>query len=201
LLYLIGGAPRAGKTILARRMLAGHRVAYFSLDALMSGIANALPEWGIKVPDPALKRAAATWPLVRAMALNLIESGDDYLIEGDVILPEHVAELHSNFASQIRACFLGYSSIDPAKKMRAIRRYASAGDWTRSLTDAHLLKLTGELRDFSGYLRAECAAHGLAYFDESAGFPEMLEQALAYLRPRRRLIAMRARGRGVSRRR
>jgi 2-phosphoglycerate kinase len=181
LLYLIGGAPRAGKTILARRILAGHRIAYFSLDVLMSGIANAMPERGIKVPDPALERARPMWPLVRAMALNLIESGDDYLIEGDVILPEHVAELRRQFAPQMRSCFLGYASIDPATKMHAIRRYASAGDWTLSLTDAYLLKLTAELRDFSAYLRDQSAQHGLSFFDESAGFAEMLDQALAFL--------------------
>lgn len=181
MLYLIGGAPRAGKTILARRILAGHRIAYFSLDVLMSGIANAMPERGIKVPDPALERARPMWPLVRAMALNLIESGDDYVIEGDVILPQHIAELQRDFASRIRACFLGYASIDPATKMRAIRRYASASDWTRSLDDAYLLKLTAELRDFSTYLRDQSAQHGLSYFDESAGFAEMLDQALAFL--------------------
>lgn len=183
MLYLIGGAPRAGKTILARRILAEHRIAYFSLDVLMSGIANALPEFGIKVPDPALTRARAMWPLVRAMTLSAIETGDDYVIEGDVILPQHIAELRRDFPSRIHACFLGYASIDPATKMRAIRRYASAGDWTRTLDDAYLLKLTGELREFSAYLRDQSAQYGLSYFDESAGFGEMLDQALAFLHP------------------
>jgi 2-phosphoglycerate kinase len=180
LLYLIGGAPRAGKTILARRILAAHRIAYLSLDILMSAIANAMPQWGIKVPDPALTRAERTWPLTRAIMLGAIETGDDYVIEGDVILPAHVAELQRQTAP-IRACFLGYASADPATKMDAIRCYASAADWTRTLDDAHLLRLVGELRDFSGYLRAECERHGLAYFDESAGFDALLDQALEYL--------------------
>src|SRR5690242_6570010 len=118
------------------------------------------------------------WPMVRAMAKSALETGDDYLIEGDVILPEHVAELQRESLGRIRACFLGYAAIDPATKMTAIRRFASASDWTRTLEDAYLLKLTAELRDFSAYLRDECARRDFAYFDEAAGFEAMLERAL-----------------------
>lgn len=183
MLYLIGGAPRAGKTILARRILAEHRIAYFPLDILVSGIAKALPQFGIKVPDTALTRAAPMWPLMRAMALSAIETGADYVLEGDVILPSHVAELQREHPLAIRACFLGYASADPAIKMRAIRRYASPSDWTLTLDDARLLELVGELREFSIHLRGECARCGLAYFDEAGGFPRMLDEAIAHLAP------------------
>jgi hypothetical protein len=43
MLYLLGGAPRAGKFILAQRLLHERRVPYLPLDMLMIGFARGVP--------------------------------------------------------------------------------------------------------------------------------------------------------------
>ncbi|HEY6394035.1 MAG TPA: hypothetical protein VIX12_01385 [Candidatus Binataceae bacterium] len=183
MLYIVGGAPRAGKSILARQMLAEHHLPYFSVDTLMMGIAKGMPEFGLRLCDPALKRAGPLWPIVRGMAESFVERGDDYLLEGDVILPSHIVELDSKFSPGIRSCFIGYALIDPVKKMRAIRSYAAGKtDWTQELDDADLLELIGELKGFSDYLRRECCRYRLPYFDGSARFSKALREASAHLR-------------------
>ena len=88
MLYMIGGAPRSGKTTLARRMLAEHGVPYFSIDTLIASLASAEPELGMRVSDPALKRMEVVWPTIRKVASDVLQSGDDLLLEGDVLLPE-----------------------------------------------------------------------------------------------------------------
>ncbi len=183
MLYIIGGAPRAGKSILAQRMLAECHLAYFPTDILMMGIAKAMPQSGLKPRDSAPARAEIMWPMLRAMALTIIENGDDYLLEGDVLMPSHVVELRERFGPAIKSCFMGYASIDSSVKMRDIRQFAvGKKDWTNECEDAHLLRLVRELRKFSQVLRDECREFRLAYFDGSQSFSGAIAEAATYLR-------------------
>jgi hypothetical protein len=183
MLYIVGGAPRAGKSILARRMLEEHKVAYFPTDILMIGVAAAMPELGLKPSDPARTRAPIIWPMLRAMAVAILESGEDYLIEGDVLMPAHVVELRERFGSAVMSCFIGYETVDSLAKVRDIRSHASGKkDWTNECDDSHLLRIVGEFKSLSEHLRIECAKYELAYFDGSADLFAAVDQASAYLR-------------------
>jgi len=182
MLYMIGGAPRSGKTTLARRMLAEHGVPYFSIDTLIASLASAQPELGMRVSDPALKRMEIVWPTIRKVASDVMQSGDDLLLEGDVLLPKHLIEFGHSTNTGIKACFIGYADVDPVKKLRAIREHAAGGiDWTEELDDARLFNLIGELRTFSEYLRRECCHYKIPYFDGSTCFASAIRDAKAYL--------------------
>jgi hypothetical protein len=182
-LYLVGGAPRAGKSILARRMLEENRVTYFATDILMMGMVKAMPEIGLKAEDSAQTRAPKMWPILRAMAVTILENNDDYLIEGDIVMPAHAVELRARFGAAVRACFMGYDTVDPLAKMNEIRRHgAGKQEWTNECDDSHLLRIVGEFKILSRQLRVECASHELAYFDGSSDFFAAIGQAAAYLR-------------------
>lgn len=43
MLYLVGGASRAGKSTLSRRLLDRQRIPYFSIDVLAMGLVNGWP--------------------------------------------------------------------------------------------------------------------------------------------------------------
>ena len=183
MLYIVGGAPRAGKSILAQRMLDEQKVAYFPTDILMLGLATAMPELGLKPTDSARTRAPLMWPILRAMAVTILENGEDYLLEGDVLMPAHVVELRERFGSAVRSCFIGYETVDSLAKVRDIRRHAAGKqDWTNECDDSHLLRIVGEFKSLSEHLRTECAKCELAYFDGSADLFAAVEQAAAYLR-------------------
>lgn len=47
MLFLVGGTSRSGKTLIARRLLAGKQIPYLSLDWLMMGFNDGIPEYGI----------------------------------------------------------------------------------------------------------------------------------------------------------
>lgn len=182
MLFIVGGAPRAGKSILAQRMLAERKLAYFPTDILMMGFANAMPESGLELRDPAPVRAAIMWPMLRAMASTIVENGDDYLLEGDVLMPSHAVELRDRFGAPIRSCFMGYASVDAEAKMRDIRQFAvGKEDWTNDCDDAHLLLLAREFREFSQVLRDQCRELRLPYFDGSQSFHGAIAAAAEYL--------------------
>jgi 2-phosphoglycerate kinase len=182
MLYMIGGAPRSGKTTLARRMLAEHGVPYFSIDTLIASLASERPELGMRVSDPALKRVEIVWPTIRKVVNDVLHSGDDLLLEGDVLLPKHLIEFGHEPQARIKACFIGYADADPVTKLRAIREHAAGGiDWTEELDDDRLLNLIGELRAFSEYLRRECRHYKIPYFDGSTCFTSAIREAKTYL--------------------
>jgi hypothetical protein len=178
MLYLLGGASRAGKSTIARRCLSRDRIPYFSLDVLMMGLANGWPTCGVDPNTSSETRASRLWPVIRAMAVNLLEEErvhPSYLLEGDVLLPRDAVELASEYPGRVRSCFVGYTRADPVSKLRSIR--AAEPDWYDYAPDAEALAFLGEQVDFSRYLERECAAHAIPYFDVSLD-PSALDSAL-----------------------
>jgi hypothetical protein len=181
MLYLLGGASRAGKSQLTRRLLRERGIPYFPLDSLMMGFVNGLPEFGMPAGDPAAV-GARLWPLVRALAASLLSSDETYLLEGDCLLPQYVAELVRDHHDQVRACWLGYTAVAPDEKLRVIcASHSGPNDWLRADPDAAVLALIGSMIAFSQDLERECAARSLPYFDTSRDFLGAQDAAFRYL--------------------
>jgi hypothetical protein len=182
MLFFIGGAARAGKSILVRRLLAEQQLPYLSLDVLKMGLARGAPEYGIDPNAGGLPVAERLWPLVREMSRSLLFDRVHYVFEGE-LLPSHVAALRDAYPSQVYGCFLGYAQIAPAQKLRDIRRYTDhPNDWPQEYTDTALLPIIAREIAFSQYVCRECAVYGWPYFDTSHQFALAHDQAAAYVR-------------------
>ncbi len=163
MLFFIGGAARTGKGILARRLLVEQRLPYLSLDVLKMGLTRGAPEYRIDPDAGGIIVGERLWPLVREMSASLLADEVDYVIEGE-LLPKHVAALQQAHPAQVRACFLGYTTITPGQKLLEVRAHAGhPNDWPSELSDAELLPILAREIEFSRYLQTECAAHGLRY--------------------------------------
>ncbi len=182
MLYVVGGAARSGKSVVARVFLHQQGVPYFSLDFLMMGLAGGAPQLGVSPDVDNREVAVRMWPVLRNLAINIIEEGADYLIEGDSVLPRHIAELASLYAGRLRPCFLGYPNALPAEKLRQLQVHRGyANEWL-DLSDERvaLLFLESMIR-FSADLAEECRELGIPFFDVSHGLPGALDPVLAYL--------------------
>ena len=180
MLYLLGGASRAGKSKLARRLLIERQIPYLSTDMLVMGFANGLPEFGVDPNAFPTHYGEKLWPLLRAMAINVLESERTFLFEGDALLPKQVAELLSTSSPQIKAGFLGYSHPNSGEKFQAIRTLGDENDWLIDHADAAVFDLISEMTDFSRYIEQECAVYHIPYFDSSEDFLSAHEAAYAY---------------------
>jgi hypothetical protein len=112
-LSVVGGASRAGKTLLARRLSAERGLPFVSLDSLMMGLARGAPTLGIDPSAPTDEIAGRMWPVVGAFCQNVIDSGMEYAVEGHAVLPGDVLRLALANPRQVKACFLGFADVDP----------------------------------------------------------------------------------------
>ena len=116
------------------------------------------------------------------MLIHLIEKEPNYLIEGDGILPNQVAELQKDFSNNIKACFVGFSEINPQDKFKQVRKLdGNKDDWTKNISDEGLMSYIKDMVEFSKYLKSECNKYDISYFDSSNNFSEYLENVFQYL--------------------
>jgi len=160
-----------------------------SLDVLKMGLSKAVPSLGVDPGAPSEEVGRAMWPLLEAMLENALETGSDYIVEGDMLLPDQIAALRATAGDDLVACFLGYRHATPERKLADIRRFAGLpNDWLSGHEDAPVLDLVRAGTEASERLATECERLGLPYFDDSSGFDVMVGEAVDYLASRGRRL-------------
>ena len=181
MLYILGGAPRSGKTLLARRAVSEKQIPYFPLDALLGSLVYGAPQMGMRYEDSFTDRSNKLWPVTKHMIKMLVEEESEYLIEGDSILPVQVNELITSQTS-VHACFVGYSELSKEEKLSLVREYHQGQvDWTKEISDEELIPMIESMIDFSKYIKEECEKYGIKYFDISHDFQGVREATFQYL--------------------
>lgn len=181
MLILIGGASRAGKTLLAQKLLRNYQVPYFSVDYLVSGFRN-FPELGISHDDNTVHCAERLWPILKPILKNIVEAEPLYLVEGDRILPNQVAEFTKEHDNAI-SCFLGYTQISTEQKVKDIQSFSGeVNNWLADESDEYIFSIVKEGVEFSKMIQAECTSFGLKYFDVSDNFLGAFDSAYFYIK-------------------
>ena len=182
MLYLVGGASRSGKSLIARKILVERRIPYLSLDWLMMGFNDGLPEYGIHHrlwPNEIAEKMA---PFVQGMIGSMLLEKLHYVIEGEAMLPEMVAELVERHPGRIRAVFLGYATIGVRKKIALVKGYGGdENDWLTRKSDSYIREHVANMIAYSKTIRSECKKHGLPYCDTSDDFSRSVATATELL--------------------
>lgn len=182
MLFLVGGTSRSGKTLIAKKLLADRRIPYLSLDWLMMGFNDGIPEYGIHHllwPNEIAEKMA---PFLTGMMDCMLVDGMDYVIEGEAMLPELVADLVNKHSDRVRAAFVGYTDISVSDKVALVKKHAAgANDWLTSQPDDYIRDHIGNMIAYSERIRSGCEQHGLPYFDTSADFSAAIEAATDFL--------------------
>ena len=182
MLYLVGGTSRSGKTLIAKRILAGKRIPYLSLDWLMMGLNDGIPEYGIHHllwPNEIAKKMS---PFLQGMINSMLVDGMDYVIEGEAMLPQLVAELIEENPAKVKAVFVGYTEIDVEDKVALVKKHSDGeDDWLTSESDEYIQDHIGNMIAYSKMIKKECEKHGLTYFDTSEDFLGTIEATTDFL--------------------
>ena len=179
MIYFIGGAPRAGKSILCQQISAKLKVGWISTDLLME-LLRLKKEEGVKVvwnAAPEAIRANAEWffPYLERFVWGVSSLAEHYVIEGVDFLPEQVMQLSTKYP--IRSVFLGCSRMT----LETFDEFPGRSRGYSSLPEEMRRQIVQDVPRFSEFIREEAERFGYPYFDTSGDFAGRLNEAEAML--------------------
>jgi hypothetical protein len=201
MVYLIGGAPRIGKSIAARKLAAQLGIQALTADEIGSEYSAKLPEAERieKFPFPGFSgnpadntlspkeltrlqiiEAKSMEPEFRRLIAEAVAAGRDFVLEGVQVLPEFAKDIveHSQ-PGTVKILFVG--SEDVSRIIDGMAKNTSPDDWLRD-SDAEVIKQVAAFAvDFSAWLKKACADAGLPYFERTDDFQTDLEHIVGSL--------------------
>ena len=182
MLYLVSGTSRSGKTLIAKKILGDKQIPYLSLDWLMMGFNDGIPEYGIHHLLWPNEIAERMWPFLQGMINCMLVDGMDYVIEGEAMLPPLIAELVEQHPGKVKVVFVGYAEIDVEDKVALVKEHSNGeNDWLTKESDEYIRDHIGNMIAYSRMIKRGCEKHGLPYFDTSDDFPGAIEAATDFL--------------------
>jgi hypothetical protein len=179
LLYILSGTSRSGKTIVAQQFLKKTGIPYMSIDAIMMGFTNGIPEYGIHDRLWPNEIAEKLWPFLKAMCENMLWSEVDYVLEGEAVLPSLISELLDKHPNKIQVVFMGYTSTKAGEKVEDVKTYSSGvGDWLIDEPDGYIENHINNMIEYSKMIKNECEKYNIPYFDTSKDFEYSINKIL-----------------------
>lgn len=172
MIYLVGGAPRAGKSILGQRVAAKLNVGWIATDVLRSLVNDAKAgDWDA---SPGAISATADWffPYLERFIWGIHSlAADGYLIEGVHFLPRHVTALSERFP--IRSVFLGSSTFS----LERFDAFPGRSRGYASLPIEFRRRIVQDVPRWSEFIAREADRAGCRYIDTGNDFEARLEDA------------------------
>jgi predicted kinase len=173
ILYLVGGAPRVGKSTLALLLLRTDGIPWLPTDVIRTVLRRVLPELDAVDTDPVdqARLAELMYPHIEQAAEVCAEEADRFLIEGFELAPSHPQRLRAALAdTTVRACFLGHItfSADDLASYHGPKPQHEA-----QASPAELAHAAAWIRQRSHQLRDECRQRGVPYIDVGALGPQV----------------------------
>lgn len=175
MIYIIGGAPRTGKSDLARKIVKKNSIPYTSTDLVFHTLKHANPSLGITDLIPHNERSIRFFPYFKEMVHHADQIFANYVIEGDCFFPSQLADIAEEY--KFKACFLGFSSIDVPTIVNNVGHH----NWIKELSEEQLNELPKQIMELSQRHERECEEYGYAYFDLTENYNERIEKAYNYL--------------------
>ncbi len=179
MIYLIGGAPRAGKSILGQQISAKLKIGWISTDLLMDllrvkKVEGAKVEWNASSEVIA---ATAEWffPCLERFVWGVNVLAESYIIEGVDFLPAQVAQLSAQY--QIRSVFLGCSKMT----LKRFEQFPGRSRGYASLPKEMQRQIVQDVPLWSEFVQKEAKRFNYPYVDMGDDFPSRLSEADAVL--------------------
>ena len=179
MLYLIGGAPRTGKTILAQRIAAKQGFGWISTDLLIEllrvkGAEGIKTKWNA-TPEAVASSAEWFFPYLERFSWGISSQAENYVIEGVDMLPRQVVQLSEQY--QVRSVFLGCSVMT----LDRFDRFPGHSRGYAGLPDAVRRQFAKDTPRWSSFVQQEAIRFDLPYVDMVGDFSARLDEAEAVL--------------------
>lgn len=204
MIYLIGGAPRCGKTILSKQIAKQKGMSWLSTDKIRQMVVACTPRTQQEEKFPyiklqkavrpyhdlndnpprillnaEIKESRSIWPSTRKLIEDLVESDEDFVIEGVHLMPTLIHQLKATPVwKQIRLLYLVKTDMNDI--LTGFHKNTSKHDWlTGALSNKELLnKVARMVQTKSVYIAQQAKKFGFTVIDTGKDFEKKLESAL-----------------------
>jgi 2-phosphoglycerate kinase len=181
-IYLVGGAPRVGKSILGQQVAANLKIGWISTDLLltilgMTNVEGIKTEWNA-TPEAITVNAEWFYPYLERFVWGALSLADNYLIEGVDFLPAQVKQLSAKY--QLQAVFLGCSKMT----LEHFDRFPGRSRGYSGLPEELRRQFVKDVPLWTEFIRQECDSFGYPYIDTVHNFHQQLAQAESILTAR-----------------
>jgi len=187
MIFLLGGPPRVGKSLISSEIRQKHAVSVVSTDALGAVLEDVLgpdaaPDLYVlsrfaemplaerlesPMKDPAelihyvRRESHVVWRAVEAYVRRESSEGRDLLVEGVALLPELIGRIED---LPHRVVFVGNQAGDHKEN---IKRYAeeTGHDWMRGASDQYVEAFSVFVNRMSAYIEQEVKKYGFQYIE------------------------------------
>lgn len=204
MIYLIGGSPRCGKTILSKRIARERKISYISTDILRAVILSSTPKPEInkkfpqvkmKTPDTKfrfevysprellkaqIKESESMWPGINAFIDSIIYRHQDCVLEGVHLLPKYISKLKKS--KDVKIIYL--VKTDLQKIIKGFEYNSQEPDWMYPgiKGDENRLTQAAEMVESkSTYFIKETNKYKLKTINTEVNFERKLQEARKYL--------------------
>lgn len=179
MIYLIGGAPRTGKSVVGQRIASDLKIGWVSTDLLVellriNNTEGVKTEWNA-APEIITRDAEWFLPYLERFIWGVSSQAENYLIEGVDFLPAQVVELSQRYS--IRPVFLGCSQMTLEKLDKFPGRSPGYG----YLPEALRKQIAHDVPLWSKFIQIECERWGCPYIDMADDFSERMRQTARML--------------------
>lgn len=174
MIYLIGGVARSGKSIIRKKLLEEYKISGIGTDSIRYMLSNTNPELGIDDKKLCTHNGPLMWPYLDNLIYELLEySNENFVIEGDVLLPEYLSKYIGN--QNVRSCYIGYSNASVDSKYKEIVGNRYEGDWTKEYTEKEFRGFIEWSIEKSIKYKKECEELGVRYYDTGIEFVNSID--------------------------
>lgn len=181
MVFIIGGASRAGKSVVSQRLTKELGISSFPLDLLIGAIKGHDPNFASdehvlgQPGQPFPLKAERLWPAVRGLIRLIDENRLDFVLEGDLILPKQIHEFAGR--KRIKCCFMGFPEASVEQKVAELRKFRTSHlNWTDSFSPDEIKHIIRDRILFSRELREECVKYNIPFFDTSHNFAAVTDE-------------------------
>lgn len=179
MIYLIGGAPRVGKSIIAKQFAKSINAKFVSTDDLEnpdqgpSVIFYSDPKKNILTPSQRIDSIKQEAKQITSKFMDIIDKAvdkpQDTVIEGVHLFPFQVNQAIGKFGkTKIKAIFIGSENIDLV--LEGMNKNTGPNNWPKDYNQEVLGQIALFTKAFSHYLSTECKKHKLHYKERSNDF-------------------------------
>jgi 2-phosphoglycerate kinase len=187
MIFLLGGPPKVGKSIIANEIRQKYAVSVVSTDTLGAVLENILDPESVpdlfvfnkfnKIPmaervklvtkDPAKlidyvrQESHVVWKAVDAFIKRENDEGRDVLIEGVAVLPELMRQLEN---IPHRVVFIGNQGENHKGNIKKSAE-ENAHDWIRDVSDQYISAFAMFVNLMSAYIEQEAKKYGFEYIE------------------------------------